>query len=215
MALILREKYLEKIRPFYDSDDVKVLAGIGRCGKSLLLRSIAEELRERGIPPANMLFIDFSRPESASFAYAEGLYQKIRTFARESRGKLYLFFDAFDRVDDGEKALALIRADVDSDIYLSVSERAVSVEQSLVFSVYPFGFDEFLACYRENVSPEALDAIFRAFLRTGGMPYVFSLGLDPERVRLYLSDTIKILFVAEIAKRYEIRNIDLLERVAQ
>ena len=214
LRLIKRERYLAKIRPFYDTKEIKVLTGIHRSGKSVLLRSIAEELGERGIPTENILVINFDCPATASYAYAEGLLEKIRNVARDSHGKLYLFLDAFDRVEDGEKALDLIRVNVECDIFLAMSDKSLSVDNGAYFPTYPFGFEEFAECYRENVGQASLETIFRSFLQTGGMPYVFQLGLDPERVRHYLSDTFKILYVAGIAERYFIRHLDLLERVA-
>ena len=222
VRIIKREKYLARIRPFIDSELVKILTGIRRSGKSVLLSLIREELLNKGVPRDNIVFFNFESQENMAFAYAEGLHDKIRAIAEKCDGRIYLFFDEIQIVDNWEVAINSIRATFDCDIFITGSNsKLLSSELSthlagrcVQFVVYPFGFEEFIESYRANIGDATREDMFRQFLLVGGMPYVFGQGLDPDSVRQYLSDTYKIVQVDDIARRYSIRNIDLLERVA-
>ena len=102
--MIKREKYLSKIRPFYDQDLIKVIIGIRRCGKSVILLQIIEELKERSIPESQIIYINF---EDEDYSYLES-DKELNEHIKEkivNKEKYYLFFDEIQNVKNWEKAI--------------------------------------------------------------------------------------------------------------
>lgn len=136
-------------------------------------------------------------------------------------GKIYLFFDEIQEVENWEKCINSLRVELDCDIYITGSNaRLLSGELAtylagryVEFVIYPFSYGEFMELYC-SVFPEMNPAqTFRAYLTTGGMPYLSNLRYAEEPSRQYLEDLYNSVVLKDIVKRNNVRDIDLLERI--
>ena len=100
--MIIREKYLSKIRPFYDQDLIKVIMGIRRCGKSVILLQIINELKARGIPESQIIYINFEFEDYSFIKNDMDLHNYIKE-KMINEEKYYLFFDEIQNVERWEK----------------------------------------------------------------------------------------------------------------
>ncbi|MDY4277896.1 MAG: AAA family ATPase, partial [Faecalicoccus sp.] len=150
--MLKRELYLSKIRGFYQSDLIKILVGIRRCGKSVILHQIMEELLENGVQSDHILYFNFEYIEYEELQD----YKKLNAYIKEKvldHKLYYLFFDEIQNVDSFEKVINSIRASLTNvSIFMTGSNsRLLSDEISSVlsgryvsFSVYPLNYREFI-----------------------------------------------------------------------
>ena len=219
--MIKRETYMRRIRPFIGSELVKVMTGIRRCGKSVMLELIKEELKNSGVPEANIISINFEDMRYASLLTAKALHDEIIMRAQNISGKVYLFFDEIQEVADWEKCINSFRVEFDCDIYITGSnakllsgELATNLGGRYVeFTIYPFSFSEFTELYK-GIFPETQpQGCFQKYLLFGGMPYLANLRYAEEPCRQYLTDVFNSVQLKDIVKRNKIRDVDLLERI--
>ena len=152
--MIKREMYMKRIRPFIGTELIKVMTGIRRCGKSVMLELIKEELVESGISSAQFISINFEDLNFSHLQTAKSLHDEITKRAAEINGKVYLFFDEIQEVKDWEKCINSLRVSLDCDIYITGSNaRLLSGELStylvgrfVEFVIYPFSFADFWNC---------------------------------------------------------------------
>ena len=102
--MLIREKYLSKIRPFYDVDLIKVIIGIRRCGKSVVLLQIMDELKNKGINPSQIIYINFEDEEYSFIKNDKNLHEFVKSKIIDDE-KYYLFFDEVQNVENWEKAI--------------------------------------------------------------------------------------------------------------
>ncbi|MBQ6850840.1 MAG: ATP-binding protein [Oscillospiraceae bacterium] len=219
--MIKREIYMAKIRPFIDKELVKVMTGIRRGGKSVMLDLIKEELSVRGVKPEQMISYNFEKLGLEHLKTALALHADVLEKAAAVNGKVYLFFDEIQEVKDWEKCINSLRIDLDCDIYITGSNaKLLSTELTtylggryVEFVIYPFSFGEYLQVYtRQN--PEANTAqAFQSYLTGGGMPYLYNLNFEQEPCRQYLTDLFSSVVLKDIVKRHNVRDVDLLERI--
>lgn len=219
--MIKREMYMSRIRPFIGTDLVKVMTGIRRCGKSVMLDLIKEELRSTGITDAQMISFNFEAMSNAHLCTAQALHTEVMKRASAIDGKAYLFFDEIQEVTSWEKAINSFRTELDCDIYITGSNaRLLSGELATVlggryveFTIYPFSYAEFLELYR-SVDTDAADAaVFQKYLTLGGMPYLANLRFAGDPSRQYLNDIYNSVVLNDVVKRNKIRDVDLLSRI--
>jgi uncharacterized protein len=219
--LVEREMYMSRIRPFIGKDIVKVLTGIRRSGKSVMLELIKKELGEMGVSDSNFFSYNFEDLALSSLCTAEALNNEILRRRESTEGKVYLFFDEIQEVMEWEKVVNSLRVTIDCDIYITGSNaKLLSSELStylagryVEFVIYPFSFREFLTLYRLSFPDEGIPECFRKYMTLGGMPYLSVLNYNSEAAKIYLEDTYTSIALKDIAKRNNIRDIDLLERV--
>ena len=219
--MIKREMYMKRIRPFIGTDLIKVMTGIRRCGKSVMLELIKEELLESGISHNQFISINFENLNFSHLQTAKALHDEITKRAAEINGKAYLFFDEIQEVKDWEKCINSLRVSLDCDIYITGSNaKLLSSELStylggryVEFIIYPFSFAEFLELYH-SISPDIpLQECFQKYLSFGGMPYLANIRYEDAPSKLYLNDLYNSVQLKDIVKRNKIRDIDLLERI--
>ena len=153
---------MQRIRPFMNSDLIKVLTGVRRCGKSVMLELIQQELHEQGIPQKQFITINFENMSYAPLCSASALHEYIIKKATHIGGKVYLFFDEIQEVTDWEKCINSLRVELDCDIYITGSNaRLLSGELAtylagryVEFIIYPFSFSEFCQLY-QSIFPQA------------------------------------------------------------
>ena len=219
--MVKRELYMKRIRPFIDSDLVKVMTGIRRCGKSVMLELIQEELLERGIPKEQMISINFEDLRYAHLHTAMALHEEIQKRVQDMAGKVYLFFDEIQEVEGWEKCINSFRVSLNCDIYITGSNaKLLSGELAtylggryIEFVIYPFSFSEFLELHRSVASDTSEAKAFQKYLLMGGMPYLAHLNYAEEPCRQYLTDLFNSVQLKDIVQRNSIRDADLLKRV--
>ena len=219
--MIKRERYLNRIRPFIGSELIKVMTGIRRSGKSVMLELVKAELVDNGVDPANFISINFEDMRYGHLLNAQALHKYVMECAAQIFGKVYLFFDEIQEVQDWEKCINSFRVALDCDIYITGSNaKLLSGELAtylggryVEFVIYPFSFEEFLELYH-TVEPEATDAkCFQKYLLSGGMPYLANLRYEDAPGRQYLTDLFNSVQLKDIVKRNKVRDVDLLERI--
>ena len=219
--MIKREMYMRRIRPFIGNDLIKVMTGIRRCGKSVMLELIKEELAESGVPAGQFISINFEDMRNSRFLTASALHEEILNRAASIEGKAYLFFDEIQEVADWEKCINSLRVSIDCDIYITGSNaKLLSGELAtylggryVEFVIYPFSFSEFTELYRTAEPGAALQKCFQKYLISGGMPYLANLQFAEEPSRQYLTDLFNSVQFKDIVSRNKVRDIDLLHRI--
>lgn len=219
--MIKRELYMKQIRPFIGTDLIKVVTGIRRCGKSVMLELIKEELANSGVSAEQFISLNFEDLNYAHLQNAKALHDEITRRASDINGKLYLFFDEIQEVEDWEKCINSLRITLDCDIYITGSNaKLLSGELStylggryVEFVIYPFSFAEFLELYRPLASDESIKECFRKYLTLGGMPYLSNIRYEAAPTKQYLHDLFNSVQLKDIIKRNKIRDVDLLERI--
>ena len=219
--MIKREGYMSRIRPFIGGDLIKVMTGIRRSGKSVMLELIKEELLETGIRPSQFIVINFEDMRFSHLHTAEALHDEILKRAGEIEGKIYLFFDEIQEVAGWERCVNSLRIALDCDIYITGSNaKLLSGELAtylggryVEFVIYPFSFGEFLELYHTIDPGSTIQQCFQKYLLAGGMPYLANLHYEEGPSRQYLTDLFNSVQLKDIVKRYKVRDVDLLERI--
>ena len=218
--MIIREKYLSKIRPFYDQDLIKVIMGIRRCGKSVLLLQIIDELKKKGMSEKQIIYINF---EDEDYAFIENDVE-LHKYIKEkiiNKEKYYLFFDEIQRVENWEKAINSFKATKNVSIFLTgsnsdllSSDLATYLAGRYVsFKMFPLTFKE--VCELKNVTDKKeIEEIFDDYITWGGLPQRFMLQ-DEFQTRTYLSDIYDSIVVKDIIKRFGIKDLDLFNRIVE
>ena len=212
---------MQRIRPFMNTDLIKVFTGIRRAGKSVMLELVKNELKESGISEENFLCINFEQFSNSQFLDVESLYKKIVDFQKNTKGKIYLFFDEIQEVDGWEKCINSCRIDFDCDIYITGSNaKLLSGELTtylagryVEFVIYPFSFAEFFEMNRLKNPNVDKSTCFMQFLKTGGMPFLSNFPDDDSAKSQYLIDIYNSVVLKDVVKRNNIRDVDTLERI--
>lgn len=219
--MISREIYMKRIRPFINTELIKVFTGIRRSGKSVMLELVKNELKKSGVSDKNFLCINFEQFSNSELLDAKILHKRIVEFQKSADGKIYLFFDEIQEVDCWEKCINSCRVDFDCDIYITGSNaKLLSGELAtylagryVEFVIYPFSFAEFLEMNRQKNSQIDKSACFSAFLKTGGMPFLANFLGDDSAKNQYLMDIYNSVVLKDVVKRNNIRDVDTLERI--
>ena len=212
---------MQRIRPFMNTDLIKVFTGIRRAGKSVMLELVKNELKESGISEENFLCINFEQFSNSQFLDVESLYEKITDFQKNTKGKIYLFFDEIQEVDGWEKCINSCRIDFDCDIYITGSNaKLLSGELAtylagryVEFVIYPFSFAEFFEMNLLKNPNVDKTTCFMQFLKTGGMPFLSNFPNDDSAKSQYLIDIYNSVVLKDVVKRNNIRDVDTLERI--
>ena len=225
-ALKRRDLYLKKLIGFQDTEPVKVITGIRRCGKSSLLKLMAAHLLETGVLPEQIVEMNFESYEFKDFS-ADDVYGFVKARVLPEQ-RMYLFFDEIQRIDAWEDAINAFRLDLNCDIYVTGSNaHLLSSEYSTYLSgrcveikMLPLSFREFLNFHGFTVqnTPSAFGGTrrvildqdgeryepkeaFDAYLRFGGMPGIADVGLDQEKAPALLDGIYSTVVVRDILER--------------
>lgn len=212
---------MKRIRPFINTELIKVFTGIRRSGKSVMLELVKNELKKSGVSDKNFLCINFEQFSNSELLDAKILHKRIVEFQKSADGKIYLFFDEIQEVDGWEKCINSCRVDFDCDIYITGSNaKLLSGELAtylagryVEFVIYPFSFAEFLEMNCQKNSQIDKSACFTAFLKTGGMPFLANFFGDDSAKNQYLMDIYNSVVLKDVVKRNNIRDVDTLERI--
>ena len=157
VKMVKRELYLKEIRPFYESEMVKVITGIRRCGKSTLLRQIIDEVRDAQVPEERILYLNFEDYKFKAYCEPGAFYEYVESKLTRQE-KYYLFFDEIQNVDEFELVVNSFRATHDVSIFITGSNsRLLSGElathlsgRTVSFRILPFNFKEFCQFHEDR-----------------------------------------------------------------
>ncbi len=217
--MINREQYMSKIRPFMNQNIIKVLTGIRRSGKSVMLDLIQKELAQQGILERRFLSVNLESRNNIFENTIDGIYEFVRSFTSQADHKVYLFFDEIQELDGWETMINAVMIDFDADIYITDSNaKLLSGELATYLAgryievkIYPFSYKEILTLYPDKSKAE----IFQIYLVRGGMPFIYQFPMDDRSAMQYLSDIYDSIILKDIATRNKIRDIELLKRMIQ
>ena len=221
--MVKREVYLRKIRPFVGTDVVKVITGMRRSGKSVLLEQIQEELK-RSNPQARIFAVNLDDDENKNFLEKGVLYSHLNTILKEAGNEMvYLFLDEIHDVEEWETAVNSLRMRKNADIYITGSNsKLLSGELSTYLTgryveirMTPFSFAEFTEAARPVFPDEDTTQLFNRYLMTGGVPFLAKLKYDHDACRAYLQDLYGAILLKDVVRRKQIRDVDLLDRIVR
>lgn len=225
-ALKKRETYLNKLIAFRDTEPVKVITGIRRCGKSSLLKLMVEHLKETGVEENQIIEMNFESHDFKKMT-ADEFYEYVKQRVLPGK-RMYLFFDELQRVTDWEETVNSFRVDFNCDIYITGSNAyLLSSEYATYLSgrcveikMLPLSFREFLyfhdfevretksalggtrmQIFDKNGERYEMREVFDAFMRFGGMPGIVDVGLDQEKALVLLDGIYATVVVRDILER--------------
>lgn len=221
-----RDNYLNKLIAFQDTEPVKVITGIRRCGKSSLLKLMIEHLKDTGVLPEQIIEMNFESFEFRNMS-SDDVYNYVKERLIPDK-RMYLFFDELQRINAWEDAVNAFRVDFNCDIYVTGSNAyLLSSEYSTYLSgrcleikMLPLSFSEFLYFYDfeiketqsvlgvkrkqafdKNGERYELREVFDAYMRFGGMPGIADVGLDQEKAMLFLDGIYSTVVIRDILER--------------
>jgi uncharacterized protein len=220
--MIKRERYLKQIAPFIDKPVIKVITGIRRCGKSTLLKLICNSLYDKGVNPENIILINKDSLEFDSITNYRQLAKYVSERFKQLEGKKYLFIDEVQEIEGWEKALSGFLADNIADLFITGSNsRLLSSELAtyisgryVEFKIYTLTFSEFLK-FRNMSDTDNIENEFALFMKYGGFPGIHRMEYDDEVIEQYISSIYNTILLKDVVARNGLRDIYLLERIAQ
>ncbi|MDD5376747.1 MAG: ATP-binding protein [Candidatus Gracilibacteria bacterium] len=215
-----RPVYLDKIRPFICKDIIKVLIGQRRVGKSYILFQIIDELKQNfGVADDQIIYINKELNQFDNIRDYNDLlgYIKKSVPKNTQSDKKYIFIDEIQDIVNFEKALRDLQALGSYDIYISGSNaNMLSSEiatyltgRYIEFEIFPLNYREFLDFHTLENNKES----FLSYMKFGGLPYLKNLELDEDIIYDYIKNVYSTILLKDIVKRYNIRNIDFLEKL--
>ena len=222
MELFRRDKYLKKMRGFYhDTDMIKVITGVRRCGKSSLMKVIMEELKEENISDEKIVFLDLDSKKYKGIKKAEQLESTIEQ-ACVADGIKYLFIDEIQNVEGFEEVVNAYRGEGEYSIFITGSNSYLLSGELITkltgryieFELLPLTFEEYLAMkrfYGKDVSANITEELDK-YLVEGGFPKT-NFYENIEDKRTYINSIVKEIFEKDIKRRVKIRNVSVFEKI--
>ena len=221
--MIKRNLYLEEIKKYMNKPLIKVITGMRRSGKSMILKLIQEELKNDGIDEKNIIYINFESLVFMDIKNFETLYKYIIEKTDNISGKIYILLDEIQEVKGWEKAINSFLVDLDVDIYITGSNANLLSSELATYiagryieiKIYPLSFQEYIDFASENnkKTPLSIDEYFYQYLNFGGLPGIHIFNYNKEEIYQYLADVYNSILLRDVIARNNIRDIELLERV--
>lgn len=220
--LFKREKYLKKIRPFYNADDIiKVITGVRRCGKSSLMETIAEEIKQGGVNEDDIIYLDLDKRENRKVKTADELEKLVESNIK-SKGRKFLFIDEVQNVTDFEEVINGFRSDGDFSIFITGSNSyLLSGElvtkltgRYLEFELFTLSFEEYEQMkqfYGKPIDPNG-NVELNHYILEGGFPRTVQID-DLAAKRTYVTGVVNEIFEKDIKQRVKIKDRATFEAV--
>ncbi len=217
--MLKREMYLSRIRGFYDSDLIKILVGIRRCGKSVILKQIMNELKEKKIDEKHIIYVNF---ELIEFEELQD-YKKLNSYIKEKivdNKKYYVFLDEIQKVEKFEEVVNSLRASIDNiSIFITGSNsKLLSNELSTVlsgryvlFNIYPLSYKEFIELTKK---PAKSEETFWDFVKWGGLPNRTEF-TDESNIKDYLHSVFDSIILRDVVERLGLKDTVLFDLLLQ
>jgi predicted AAA+ superfamily ATPase len=209
--MITRIHYLNQIKNYQNKPFIKVLTGLRRVGKSVIIDQLIEDLIKQGIKKDHILKLNFELPNTFQLDDYQQVTDHVLAWAKSKTKPLYLFFDEIGRVKQWEKAINGFHSLTKFDIYITGSNAdllssdlaSFLAGRYVEFEVYPFSYQEFLLAFPK--------ASFHDYLTFGGMPTIIPFALNYETSMNTLRDIYKSALLQDVITRSQIRNPMVLE----
>ncbi len=217
--MLKREMYLSRIRGFYNSDLIKILVGIRRCGKSVILKQIMNELNEKGVDKEHIIYINFELIEYEDLQD----YKKLNKYIKEKiidEKKYYVFLDEIQKVAKFEEVVNSLRASIDNiSIFITGSNsKLLSNELSTVlsgryvlFNIYPLSYKEFIELTNKDGKSEET---FWNFVKWGGLPNRTQF-TDESNIKDYLHSVFDSIILRDVVERLGLKDTVLFDLLLQ
>lgn len=201
-------------------DVIKVITGLRRSGKSVIMRLVQDTLIRNGIQKNQIIYYNFESFIHEELLDAKKLYQAIIKQAQLADGNTYIFLDEIQNVRDWQRCINALQVDLRSDIYLTGSnanllsgELATYIAGRFVeIKVTPFSFSEFVECSKERGYADSIPKLFQEYVQYGGMPFVCYLD-DKSKFQEYMAGIYSSVLLNDIITRHKIRSTEGLERI--
>jgi len=203
--MIKREKYLNDLRDYYDTKDIKIIKGVRRVGKTTLLNQIKEELN---VDKEYIIEIDFDSFENSIYTNT-ALFTKYLKDRINSKNKYYLFIDEVQNLNDWEKIVFLFNEAYNISIFVTSSSSNIEYNLSSykMVNLLPFTFKEYLSLRKGSIKK-----VFNEYLNTGGMPPIVNTKDDYSK-KTTIRDIYNSIIVEDIVKRYSVKDVILLNKM--
>ena len=217
--MIIREAYISQIVPLIDKNLIKVLTGVRRSGKTVLLSQIQDYLLKNGRSKPQIINISLESKKNKKFKDGDVLYEYLISACEKLNAKAYIFLDEIQVVSGWEEVVSSLLVDIDCDIYITGSNsKLLSGELATLIAgryiqihVYPFTLSEAKQMLEQNGKFKSDEALFQDYLKYGGLPMRFSL--EEISLEAYLSDTYDAIVVKDIIQRNNIKDTNLLNMI--
>lgn len=217
--MIQRTKYLALLKEYKDKPFIKVITGMRRVGKSVLMNQFVESLKMQGVSERQICMINFELPTSFDIVDFQTLTTNVLHYKGDSHLKIYLFLDEIQRVKDWEKAVNAFHALDVFDIYITGSNADLLSSQLSTYlagryieiKVHPFSYQEFKELHKEKRLDDK--AYFNRYLVFGGIPSIGVFDLDYDLSMNALRDSFKSSFFRDVVLKNQIRNTIVLDRL--
>lgn len=217
--MIIREAYISQIVPLIDKNLIKVLTGVRRSGKTVLLSQIQDYLLKNGRSKSQIINISLESKKNKKFKDGDVLYEYLISACEKLNSKAYIFLDEIQVVSGWEEVVSSLLVDIDCDIYITGSNsKLLSGELATLIAgryiqihVYPFTLSEAKQMLEQNGKFKSDEVLFQDYLKYGGLPMRFSL--EEISLEAYLSDTYDAIVVKDIIQRNNIKDTNLLNMI--
>ena len=217
--MIIREAYISQIVPLIDKNLIKVLTGVRRSGKTVLLSQIQDYLLKNGRSKSQIINISLESKKNKKFKDGDVLYEYLISACEKLNAKAYIFLDEIQVVSGWEEVVSSLLVDIDCDIYITGSNsKLLSGELATLIAgryiqihVYPFTLSEAKQMLEQNGKFKSDEVLFQDYLKYGGLPMRFSL--EEISLEAYLSDTYDAIVVKDIIQRNTIKDTNLLNMI--
>ena len=219
--MVKRERYLQRIRPFYDSEMVKVITGIRRCGKSTLMQQIITEIKQQNIADDHIIYINFEDYKYRTISNPDALYEYVESKIKDTE-KYYLFIDEIQNVLNFELVINSFRATHNISIFITGSNsKLLSGElathlsgRTLSFRIMPFCFQEFVAFHEEKGITKSTEQLLDSYMLWGGFPLVCKEE-DANGKDIILSNIYDSVVLKDVVMRNKIASVTALDRILE
>lgn len=221
--MITRNSYLKSIIPFIDTELIKVLTGVRRAGKSVMLKLIQEYLIQQGVEESQFIIINFEELRYHDYKDYLKLNEYLENQIDSIDNKTYIFLDEIQEVNEFERVVNSLRARYENkvDIYITGSNaQLLSSELSTLiagryiqFEIYPFSFEEYIRGKKSLGVKKTNNEYFKDYLVSGGMPFTVLQNFTYQDNVNYLNDLYNSIILKDIVERENIRDPGLLKRL--
>lgn len=217
--MLKREMYLSRIRGFYDSDLIKILVGIRRCGKSVILKQIMDELKEKEVDENHIIYVNFELIEFEELQDYKKLNKYIKEKIKDDK-KYYVFLDEIQKVVKFEEVVNSLRASIENiSIFITGSNsKLLSNELSTVisgryvlFNIYPLSYKEFIELTGKDA--KSIET-FWDFVKWGGLPNRTQF-TDEDNIKDYLHSVFDSIILRDVVERLGLKDTILFDLILQ
>ena len=218
--LIVREEYLEYIRPFMNINMVKVIVGVRRSGKSYILDMIGDELIKNGIKQDHIIYRLFTSVEVNDGYSKKDMYDEIKDKLKDSE-RYYLLLDEVQEVEEWEQAINSLFETQNVDIYVTGSNSKLTSEnissylsgRYILVPTYTLSFKEYIQF--KNIKSDNLDEVYKEYARFGGFPLIATSNLDTQKAYQIVDGIYHSIITKDVMSNHPIKEIEKFNRVVK